>query len=56
MLGNVELMQLLETLEEKAFRAGFYWPTVKKDTTDLVQRCEAFSSWPSNNIYWCNNS
>jgi hypothetical protein len=29
------------TLVEKAFRAGFYWPTTKKDAADLVQRCEA---------------
>jgi hypothetical protein len=25
----------------KDFIACFYWPTTKKDTTDLVQRCEA---------------
>jgi hypothetical protein len=24
------------TLVGKAFRAGFYWPTTKKDATDLV--------------------
>jgi hypothetical protein len=29
------------TLVRKAFRAGFYWPTTKKDVADLVQRCEA---------------
>jgi hypothetical protein len=30
------------TLVRKAFRARFYWPTAKKDATDLVQRCEAY--------------
>jgi hypothetical protein len=25
----------------KAFKVGFYWPTMKKYATDLVQRCEA---------------
>jgi hypothetical protein len=29
------------TLVGKAFRAGFYWPTTKKDATNLDQRCEA---------------
>ena len=29
------------TLVRKAFRAGFYWPTAKKDAAELVQRCEA---------------
>ncbi|WVZ52500.1 hypothetical protein U9M48_003554 [Paspalum notatum var. saurae] len=29
------------TLVGKAFRAGFYWPTAKKDAAELVQHCEA---------------
>jgi hypothetical protein len=29
------------TLVGKVFRSGFYWPTTKNDTTELVQRCEA---------------
>ena len=29
------------TLVWKAFRAGFYWPTTKKNATNLVQRCES---------------
>ena len=24
----------------KAFRAGFYWPTVISDVEDLIRRCE----------------
>jgi ribonuclease HI len=30
------------TLVGKAFRAGFYWPMVKRHAADLVQRCEAY--------------
>jgi hypothetical protein len=29
------------TLVRKAFRSGFYWPTVKSDVAELVQKCEA---------------
>jgi hypothetical protein len=29
------------TLVGKAFRQGFFWPTVLKDACDIVQRCEA---------------
>jgi hypothetical protein len=29
------------TLVGKVFRSGFYWPTTKSDTAELVQRCEA---------------
>jgi ribonuclease HI len=29
------------TLVGKVFRSGFYWPTAKSDTAELVQRCEA---------------
>nr|AAS01973.1 retrotransposon protein, putative, Ty3-gypsy sub-class [Oryza sativa Japonica Group] len=29
------------TLVGKAFRQGFFWPTVLKDACDMVQRCEA---------------
>jgi ribonuclease HI len=29
------------TLVGKAFRSGFYWPTTKSDTAELVQKCEA---------------
>jgi hypothetical protein len=28
------------TLVRKAFRQGFYWPTVVADSKDIVQRCE----------------
>ena len=28
------------TLIDKAFWAGFYWPTAISDTKDLVRRCE----------------
>ena len=28
------------TLVDKAFRAGFYWPTTISDAEDLVRRCE----------------
>jgi hypothetical protein len=30
------------TLVGKVFRSGFYWPTAKSDTAELVQRCEAY--------------
>jgi hypothetical protein len=30
-----------QTLVEKAFRQGFFWPTALKDACDMVQRCEA---------------
>jgi ribonuclease HI len=30
------------TLVGKVFRSGFYWPTAKSDTTELVQRCQAY--------------
>jgi hypothetical protein len=30
-----------KTLVGKVFRSGFYWPTTKSDTAELVQRCEA---------------
>jgi hypothetical protein len=29
------------TLVGEVFRSGFYWPTVKSDAAELVQRCEA---------------
>jgi hypothetical protein len=29
------------TLVGKAFRSGFYWPTMKNDAAELVQKCEA---------------
>jgi hypothetical protein len=29
------------TLVGKAFRSGFYWPTVRSDAAKLVQKCEA---------------
>jgi hypothetical protein len=28
------------TLVEKAYRAGFWWPTTVTDAEDLVQRCQ----------------
>jgi hypothetical protein len=39
--GQCGLHAASTTLVGKAFRAGFYWPTTKKDVADLVQRCEA---------------
>ena len=30
------------TLVGKAFRAGFYWPTVISDAEDLVRCCEGY--------------
>ncbi|XP_073107347.1 uncharacterized protein [Elaeis guineensis] len=29
-----------KSLANKILRQGYYWPTMKKDATDLVQRCE----------------
>ena len=31
-----------QTLVGKAFRSGFYWPTVLNDATELVNSCEAY--------------
>ena len=28
------------SLVEKAFRQGFYWPTVLRDAEEVVRRCE----------------
>jgi hypothetical protein len=39
--GQCGIHATSKTLVGKAFRSGFYWPTAKKDTTDLVQKCEA---------------
>jgi ribonuclease HI/transposase InsO family protein len=39
--GQCEIHAAPRTLVGKAFRSSFYWPTTKKDATDLVQRCEA---------------
>jgi transposase InsO family protein len=39
--GQCRVHPASRTLVGKAFRAGFYWPTSKKDAADLVQRCEA---------------
>jgi hypothetical protein len=40
-VGQCGVHAALRNLVGKAFRAGFYWPTTKKDVADLVQRCEA---------------
>jgi hypothetical protein len=39
--GQCGIHATSKTLVGKVFRAGFYWPTAKKDATKLVQRCEA---------------
>jgi hypothetical protein len=39
--GQCGIHATSRTLVGKAFRAGFYWSTAKKDAADLVQRCEA---------------
>lgn len=43
------------SLVGKAFREGFYWPTTKKNATDLVHICEDASSYPNNKICQCNS-
>jgi hypothetical protein len=35
-VGQCGVHATLRTLAWKAFRVGFYWPTTKKDATDLV--------------------
>jgi hypothetical protein len=40
-VGQCGVHAASRTLVGKAFIAGFYWPTAKKDTAYLVQRCEA---------------
>jgi hypothetical protein len=39
--GQCGMHAASRTLVGKAFRSGFYWPTVKNDATELVQKCEA---------------
>jgi hypothetical protein len=53
-VGHIEAKSILEEIHEgvcgshqgaktiafRAFRAGFYWPTVKTDASELVKRCE----------------
>jgi hypothetical protein len=39
------------TLVGKAFRSGFYWPTVKSNAAELVQKCEHANSYQSNITY-----
>jgi hypothetical protein len=39
--GQCGIHAASRTLVGKVFRSGFYWPTTKSDTTELVQRCEA---------------
>jgi transposase InsO family protein len=34
--GQCEVHAVSRTLVGKAFRAGFYWPTAKKDAANLV--------------------
>ena len=39
--GDFEHHSSSRTLVGKAFRSGFYWPTVLNDATELVCSCEA---------------
>jgi hypothetical protein len=39
--GQCGIHAASKTLVGKVFRSGFYWPTVKSDAAELVQRCEA---------------
>jgi ribonuclease HI len=39
--GQCGAHEASRTLVGKVFRSGFYWPTAKSDTAELVQRCEA---------------
>jgi hypothetical protein len=39
--GQCGIHAASRTLVGKVFRSGFYWPTAKSDTAELVQRCEA---------------
>jgi hypothetical protein len=38
--GQCRIHATSKTLLGKTFRLGFYWPTAKKDATDLVQKCK----------------
>jgi hypothetical protein len=38
--GQCGVHDASRTLVGKAFRSGFYWPTMKGDTAELVQKCE----------------
>jgi hypothetical protein len=38
--GQCEIHAASRTLVGKVFRSGFYWPTTKSDTAELVKRCE----------------
>jgi hypothetical protein len=38
--GQCGVHAVLRTLVGKAFKAGFYWSTTKKDAADLVHKCE----------------
>jgi transposase InsO family protein len=40
--GQCRIHAASRTLVGKVFRSGFYWPTTKSDTAELVQRCEAY--------------
>jgi hypothetical protein len=39
--GQCGIHAASRTLVGKVFRSGFYWPTMKSDAAELVQRCEA---------------
>jgi hypothetical protein len=39
--GQCGIHATSRNLVGKAFRSGFYWPTVKSDAAELVQKCEA---------------
>ena len=40
-VGQCGIHAASRTLVGKVFRFGFYWPTAKSDTAELVQTCEA---------------
>jgi ribonuclease HI/transposase InsO family protein len=41
-VGQCGVHAASRTLVGKAFRSGFYWPTVKSDAIELAQRCEVY--------------
>jgi hypothetical protein len=39
--GQCGMHAASRTLVGKSFRSDFYWPTMKSDAAELVQKCEA---------------